>query len=62
MAALFIIEKMIDGSTWNTIFKDKSEMEDDTEQTKKKCQENLKKNGTCIDHKKKKMNKVSTME
>lgn len=54
MAALFIIEKMIDGSTWNTIFKDKSEMEDDTEQTKKKCQENLKKNGTCIDHKKKK--------
>lgn len=36
IATLFIIEKIINESTWNTIFKDKSEKEDDTEQTQKK--------------------------
>lgn len=42
LSALFIIEKIINERTWNTIFKDKSEKEDDIEQTKKKCPENLK--------------------
>lgn len=36
IATLFIIEKIINKSSWNTIFKDKSEKEDDIEQTKKK--------------------------
>lgn len=41
IATLFRIEKIINENTWNTIFKDKSEKEDDAE-SRKKCPQNLK--------------------